>query len=66
MHIKLQDISKMAFRTRYGHFEFLVMPFGLTNNLAAFMTLMDSVLHPHLGKFVIIFLDDIFTYSLSK
>ena len=26
-----EDVSKTAFRTRYGHFEFLVMPFGLKN-----------------------------------
>ena len=40
---KTHDISKMAFRTRFGHFKFLVMPFGLTNARVTFMTLMDSV-----------------------
>ena len=37
------DVHKTAFRTRYGHYEFLVMPFGLPNALAAFMDLMNSV-----------------------
>ena len=41
LKIKEQDIPKIAFRTRYGHFEFLVMPFGLMNVLAAFMDLMN-------------------------
>ena len=42
--IKMQDISKMAFRTLFGHFEFLVMPFSLTTAPCFLMTLMDSVL----------------------
>ncbi|WMV57559.1 hypothetical protein MTR67_050944, partial [Solanum verrucosum] len=36
------DIPKTAFRTRYGHYEFMVMSFGLTNALAIFMDLMSS------------------------
>ena len=56
---------KMAFRTRYGHFEFMVVPFGLTNAPTTFMTLMHDIFHEFLDKFAIIYIDDILIYSKS-
>nr|GEY32403.1 putative reverse transcriptase domain-containing protein [Tanacetum cinerariifolium] len=41
LRIREKDILIMAFRTRYGHYEFQVMPFGLTNEPAVFMDLMN-------------------------
>ncbi|GKF12386.1 putative reverse transcriptase domain-containing protein, partial [Tanacetum coccineum] len=66
LRVHEDDIPKIVFRTRYGHYEFTVMPFGLTNALAIFMDLMNRVCRPYLDNFMIVFIDDILIYSKTQ
>ncbi|GBG61302.1 hypothetical protein CBR_g19835 [Chara braunii] len=61
--IRPQDRYKIAFKTRYGHFEWVVMPFGLTNAPTTFQAAMTNEFRAMLDRFVLVYLDDILVYS---
>lgn len=58
-----EDVSKTAFRTRYGSYEFTVVPFGLCNAPATFQRFIQNTLAGLLDKGVVAYLDDILIYS---
>ena len=62
LRVRDEDIPKMDFRTRYGHYEFRVLSFGLTDAPAAFFDLMNKMLWNFLDGIVFAFIDDIFLY----
>jgi hypothetical protein len=63
VRVKQEDIPKIPFRTRYGHYAFLVMSFGLTNAPVVVMDTMNRVFHEYLDEFTVVFIDDILIYS---
>lgn len=61
--MRAEDVHKTAFRTPLGSFEWLCMPFGLTNAPATFQRFVQDILHPFLGTFACVYIDDILVYS---
>jgi hypothetical protein len=64
--ISKEDRPKTAFQTPSGHFQFKVLIEGLTNAPASFQTVMNSILHPYIRKFVVVYIDDILIFSKSE
>jgi len=66
IRIRKGDEWKTAFRTRYGHFEYLVLPFGLANALATFQAYINQAIAGLLDVTCVVYLDDILIYSCNS
>jgi transposase InsO family protein len=66
IRVREGDEWKTAFRTKYGHFEYVVMPFGLANAPATFQAYINKALHGLVDQICVVYLDDIMIYSRTE
>ena len=60
-----EDQEKTAFTTPWSTFMYVKIPFGLMDVGATFQCAMDIAFAGEIGKFVVIYMDDIMVYSRS-
>lgn len=63
IRVKVEDISKTAFRTRYGHYKYSLMFFGVSDAPSVFMEYTNIIFHQYSDKFVVVFIDNVLIYS---